>query len=89
MVSEYLPDDLSAKLSKHLGLPEPETSHKRKQLASANTNTEVKRPRISTDSSSAEPFKNGGLALDLSKPEKVFNTVVLYVTNVFSLIVQD
>lgn len=68
VVSEYLADDLSAKLHKHLGLPEPETGpNKRKQLTSANTNTDLKRSK--TDAQPQEPVKNG--ALDLSKPEKV------------------
>lgn len=67
-MSEYLADDLSAKLHKHLGLPEPETGpNKRKQLASANTNTDLKRSK--TDAQPQDPVKNG--ALDLSKPEKV------------------
>lgn len=67
-MSEYLADDLSAKLHKHLGLPEPETGpNKRKQLTSANTNTDLKRSK--TDAQPQEPVKNG--ALDLSKPEKV------------------
>uniref|UniRef100_A0A1B6LCP7 Ribonuclease H2 subunit B n=4 Tax=Graphocephala atropunctata TaxID=36148 RepID=A0A1B6LCP7_9HEMI len=73
VVSEYLADDLSARLSKHLGLPEPETGpNKRKQLASANTNTEAthKRPKLEAQ----EPLKNG--ALDLSKPEKVPKTSI-------------
>jgi len=76
VVSEYLEDDLSAKLSKHLGLPEPEPgTNKRKQLASANTNATAdnsssKRPKAEPQ----EPVKNG--ALDLSKPEKVPKTSI-------------
>ena len=73
IVSEYLADDLSAKLSKHLGLPTDNevNSNKRKQLASANiNNSDNKRPKYDSNAPSLEePIKNG--ALDLSKPEKV------------------
>lgn len=72
IVSEYLADDLSAKLSRHLGLPTDSeiNSNKRKQLASANiNNSDNKRPKYDSNTPSLEePIKNG--ALDLSKPEK-------------------
>uniref|UniRef100_A0A1B6DRY5 Ribonuclease H2 subunit B n=1 Tax=Clastoptera arizonana TaxID=38151 RepID=A0A1B6DRY5_9HEMI len=72
IVSEYLPDDLSARLSRHLGLPtENELSgNKRKQLTNTNTNSDNKRTKLETSAlPSEEPIKNG--ALDLSKPEKI------------------
>lgn len=72
VVSEYLADDLSTRLSRHLGLPAESDlgGGKRKQLASTNTNTDNKRPKLETSTPPLEePVKNG--ALDLSKPEKV------------------
>lgn len=80
IVSEYLADDLSAKLSRHLGLPTDSeiNFNKRKQLASANiNNSDNKRLKYDSNTPSLEePIKNG--ALDLSKPEKVICTTELF-----------
>ncbi|XP_067014299.1 ribonuclease H2 subunit B isoform X2 [Anabrus simplex] len=71
IVSEYLTDDLSAKLLQHMGLPEdkPSESSSKRKLAVSQTATPEKKPK------SQEEVANGGV-LDLTKPEKASKTSI-------------
>lgn len=82
VISEYLTDDLSARLCVHIGLQPLEeiTGQKRKQLLSPNNNTssnDNKRNKILTthdsivDDAMNKNNNSAVGALDLSKPEKV------------------
>lgn len=87
VISEYLSDDLSTKLCSHIGLTPLEeiTGQKRKQLLTPSNNAtsnDNKRSKILTSHDIIDDTllksNNGAVgALDLSKPEKVINYIII------------